>query len=92
MAILNGQEIKTKLIIQESIKHVLHNSESVDYTYDKDITDMDASDLMKEFVRVMRTMGYHDVSIWRALTHNAEDLVELFESICGSDKEWSNNG
>ena len=58
------------------------------FTYTQDITNIDASDLVEEFVKIMRLMTYHDVSIWRALNNASYSMQERFDSVVITKDEW----
>jgi hypothetical protein len=68
------------------MKFKLEDEESV---YEKDISDLDATDFILDIIRIMRLTGYHDVSIWRALKNNTEHIEEYLDSITQSKDEWS---
>jgi hypothetical protein len=59
----------------------------IDYTYEKDLTDMSASDIIGEFVKTLKLIGYHDISLLRALKNEIENQKEYIDSIIHSKDE-----
>ena len=65
--------------------------EETNTTYTSEIEHLDVYELIEEFTKIMKMVGYHDVSIWRGLKHGTEQMEERLESIISTKDEWSEN-
>ena len=76
------EKIKTTITLLETVNG------KKNFKVSKDITEMSSDELVNVFVSLMKFQSYHEVSIWRALRSQADDMVEYFDSIESSKGEW----
>lgn len=77
---------KTKLTIKQTLEY--NDLKNDDYEYTKDISDANATEMIEEYVKIMKFLGYAEVSIWRAMEYQIEQLKESFEYIENTRDEW----
>lgn len=55
---------------------------------DINVTEDTCDDFISKVILLMKSIGYHDVSIWRSLRDAQDEMTDYFESVEESKKEW----